>query len=154
MRLINKFVEKQVFHEFLEDFSSLGSPLVHIIITLVTLFLDFTLFKKLAISLVVANVTLIVLRSIYFSKRPKGKNYKTLIGKIDNNSRFSAHSASSFVLAIIIGLHTSQTLLGVLFCLSILIAISRISLKKHFVKDVVIGSVLGIILGILLSSLL
>jgi len=149
MKITTKKESKHFLHELLEDFSALGSFSFQAVLGVFLILTDIALFRKYFISMAGVYLVLAILRSLYFEKRPGVKtSFKTLLQKVDDNSRFSSHSATSFTLAIVIGINTSAIVLIFLLLLATLIAISRIILKKHYLPNILTGIVIGVVIGL------
>lgn len=149
MKLFDKRGTKEIWRELVTDFSAYGSVSFHFVVAVFLFFVFRALFYKFAIVMLATYTVLILLRSLFFMRRPKGKAmYHSLASKIDNNARFSSHAATSFALAITIGLNTSTTILTVLLIFAFLIDLSRITLKRHYPLNVVTGSAMGILVAL------
>lgn len=154
MKFISRAVEKEVITNAIRDFTSFGSLIFHLVVLAFVLFLDFSLFTKYVITIVFTGIVILILKSSVFAKRPvAGKSYKTYVGKIENNSRFSGHSASSFAFAFAIGLNTNTTILVFLLVFATLVGLSRIILGRHYTKNVINGSLVGIAIGLIVNLL-
>jgi len=154
MKIIDKSSEKEVESELITDFSAYGSLSFHVFVAIFLLILDLTLFEKYGLTMLATYLVLIVLRSFYFDKRPwKKKTYKTLVEKIDMNSKFSSHSASSFAFAITIGLSTTTPIFIFLLVFAFLVGLSRIKLRKHRPTNVLNGAIIGIIVSLIINLL-
>ncbi len=154
MKFINKTVEKEIWINLVRDFTSFGSVIFHIVALAFILVLDFSIFIKYAVTVSLTIILILLLKSIVFMNRPRKKNkYKTYIGKIEKNSLLSGHTASSFAFAISIGLNTSTAILIFLLAFATLVGISRVILKRHYVKNIVNGGLVGIIVGLIINLL-
>jgi len=150
MKLINKKVKKEVIVNSIRDFTSFGSSIFHIIALVFVLIIDSTLFFRYLVTIGITTIVILILKSSVFAKRPKkGKTYKTYLGKIDKNSRFSGHTASSFAFALAIGLNTNKTILIFLLCFALLVGLSRIALGRHYIKNIINGGLIGIAIGLI-----
>ena len=89
---------------------------------------------------------MIVIRSIYTKNRPDKQEYKNYLEKIDALSFPSWHTARIVYLALIFSYLFNNNLLTLLFTLvAILVAYSRVYLKRHDYWDVLGGIVLGVV---------
>lgn len=108
---------------------------------------------KLALAAAIPFVIVSVLRALLNSKRPYevydfSKMTEKTVGIKRGSSFPSRHVFSAFVIGALIfpmsvGLSVAAILLGVL------IALCRVLLGVHFIKDVVVGAAVGIISGVL-----
>ena len=138
-------------HEYIErilkDIGSLGSAAVFGIIIVLVFFID----RQLAIELFAGGITIFVLTSfiriIHFKLRPKPKNYKNWIEKIDAASFPSTHAArSAFLLSILFPLLSEiYRILGIILVFTI--CYSRIVRKRHDFIDVLGGVIIGVAVG-------
>ncbi|MBF0120636.1 MAG: phosphatase PAP2 family protein [Desulfobacterales bacterium] len=91
--------------------------------------------------------SVIILRNITKRKRPVSEiNYKNAILKWNNYSFPSLHSARMFMLTFLIAKNYHKLML-VILSIAIIISFSRIYIRKHYMSDVLIGSVIGIFSG-------
>lgn len=84
-------------------------------------------------------------------KRQRPTNYLNDDEQLINRPRFysfpSGHTAASFAVTGIVMLRCNIfTILFVLFC-SVMIALSRVYLRVHYLSDVIAGAILGLIFG-------
>ncbi|MEK6887243.1 MAG: phosphatase PAP2 family protein [Nanoarchaeota archaeon] len=86
--------------------------------------------------------------------RPDNKSVKprALYEAFQERASFpSGHSAIAAVFTTLLHLHYGMITLTYLFVfISLMVGVSRISLKRHYLSDVVAGYVLGIIIGYLI----
>ncbi len=86
----------------------------------------------------------IVIRMVYFRERPEHVPYTTLIEKIDASSFPSLHTARMVYLALFLATTWPEVLWQVLMAfIAIMVAYSRIYLRKHDWIDVAAGAGLG-----------
>ncbi|MEM3153958.1 MAG: phosphatase PAP2 family protein [Candidatus Woesearchaeota archaeon] len=108
--------------------------------------------KQLAFQLlagfILAYVVTIVIRFVYFKRRPDRQAYKNIIEKIDASSFPSLHAMRAAVLATILSITFHNNLLTALFAFcAICVATSRVMTKRHYISDVIVGLILGVIIG-------
>ncbi len=111
----------------------------------------------LLIGLVVGYALAIVLRLLFWRRRPDGEKYHDLISKIDAGSFPSLHSMRVAMLATVIMMRFQSTLSYVIFTAAALsVLILRVTEKRHYPLDVIMGAVLGVlvIIGIIIIALL
>ena len=147
------------------DITTFGGFVFYCLIMLLALiFQEFTLFFKLLFGIIFTTIVIVLIRTFYFKNRPNKQEYGNFIDKIDASSFPSWHTAKIVFLALIFNYFFShnnifnnndtQNYLTLLFFITaLLVAYSRIYLKKHDWKDVVGGIVLGM-LTFLLSNLM
>jgi len=103
---------------------------------------------QLLCGLILAYVVTVIIRFVYFKRRPDKQAYKNIIEKIDASSFPSLHAMRAAVLATILSLAFNNSLLTVLFALcAIGVAVSRVMTKRHYMSDVIVGLILGVIVG-------
>ncbi len=148
----NKYLESGF-----RDITTFGSFVFYCLIMLFTLiFQEFTLLFKLLFGIIFTTLVIVLIRTFYFKNRPNQQEYDNFIDKIDASSFPSWHTAKIVFLVLIFSNFFQNnypyfTLF--LFLAALLVAYSRIYLKKHDWKDVVGGTVLGM-LTFLLSNLI
>ncbi len=142
-----------VIRELVRDLTSFGNP-----------FLLLFLFSAMApgIKVLLAAIAVSILLELFcsmlklalFRDRPKPQPYKTLLEKIDASSFPSIHTArATFIsLAAIAALTTPFRF--VLLALPLLVAYTRIALKKHRLTDTLAGLVIGLLAFLLYAYLL
>ncbi len=135
--------------EALQDVKGLGGLPLFIVAILVAFVLgEFALSYQLAVGLVLAYALTAVIRALYFRQRPVRQKFQTWWQKIDASSFPSLHSMRASVLATLLALYFNNLLLSVLFiACAVVVASSRVLLKRHFVRDVVAGLLLGIVVA-------
>lgn len=97
-------------------------------------------------------LTIIILRYITKRKRPVTQ-YKPFFLAPWNRYSFPSHDAlRSFLIAVILGANYSGLLPFLLF-MAATIGFTRLYLSKHYLSDVLVGSLIGIVLGMELLKL-
>jgi len=142
---------KSILDIFFKQLTELGSLTILTSIVIFTFFFDKTLALKLFVG--VASVTIIafIIKAVFFHARPKKQSFKNIIERIDASSFPSIHSARITILTFWLIIYSNNLLLQILLAIAgILIAYSRIYLKKHYYADVIGGIILGIILNIII----
>ena len=101
------------------------------------------------VGLVLLYALTIAIRYFYFKHRPSRKDYTNIVEKINVSSFPSLHTGRAFFICIL--LLESDWVIGILFLfIAILVGLSRIYIRKHYLIDVVGGAVMGIVLAFLL----
>lgn len=85
-----------------------------------------------------------VLRLAFFTKRPKPVSYKNLFEKIESSSFPSMHAVRIVLLWSFIPMGWVSI---AFFLLTLLVSYSRIALKKHYWKDVIVGYLLALFMS-------
>lgn len=148
----NKYLET-----FFRDITTFGGFAFYCLIMLLTLiFQEFTLLFKLLFGIIFTTLVIVLIRTFYFKNRPNQQEYDNFIDKIDASSFPSWHTAKIVFLVLVFSNFFQNnypyfTLF--LFLAALLVAYSRIYLKKHDWKDVLGGIILGM-LTFLLSNLI
>src|SRR3989344_6019215 len=138
------------------DITTFGGFVFYCLFMLLTLmFQEFTLFFKLLFGIIFTTIIIVLIRTFYFKNRPNKQEYDNFIDKIDASSFPSWHTAKIVFLALIFNYffdhnnifnnNTKNYLTLLFFITTLLVAYSRIYLKKHDWKDVVGGIILGMI---------
>ena len=150
----SEFIKRQS-NDFYRDITSLGSLWIYC--TILLLFLlqkDYFMFKKLLAGLVLIQAIPIAIRTFYFKERPSRYPHKSYIERIDASSFPSLHSARIAFLSMVFIKHFNNIFLTILITiLAIVVAYSRIELKKHDLKDVLGGVVVGFVVYIVVNAL-
>lgn len=136
--------------ELLQDLKALGGLPFYLIITLVFLIMqDFYATFALFFGLIVSFIVTIGIRMFYFKERPKKVKYNNWIQKIDASSFPSLHTMRAVILGIILMTLISTPLFSMLGVACILlVAYSRVKLKRHHLSDVIGGLFLGVVIGL------
>ena len=133
-------------HKFFRDISDLGDIYFYLIILIVLLTIkQYTLFIKIFSALVLIYIIAAIIRYFYFNARPTKDKYNNLLEKIDASSFPSLHAGRSVILALYAYFNLPLALSIFIFILTIIIAYTRIYLKRHYISDVIVGAILGII---------
>lgn len=104
----------------------------------------------LLIILPICYLFVMALRLIYFKERPVKEDYFNLFTRLNASAFPSLHTITFTLTATILSTITKTTATTIFFyILAILVAYSRIHIKKHYWSDVLIGLVLGITASII-----
>ena len=134
------------FSEWSRDITSLASPLLLLLIPFIILG-NSTVFYSLLIALLVNEVIGSLIKIIFPKKRPNNQTYNNLIEKIDAGSFPSIHASRITLTYLTLFSNTDIITNKIIYILIILLVIiSRILLKKHFVIDVIGGLIIGAVI--------
>ena len=135
--------------EIWQDLKGIGGVPLYLVVTLLALTFDkVTLFVQLVIGLILAFAVTAIIRFVYFKERPIKQEYRTMIERIDASSFPSLHTGRAAVLGTLLILHVQNLWGGVIIGLAALgVAAARVSLKRHFVWDVIFGLLIGVVIG-------
>jgi membrane-associated phospholipid phosphatase len=127
------------------DITAFGSIFIYGLILLAMLALQqFELFYRLLLGFIITYVIILLIRAVYFRKRPNKRTYKNFIEKLDASSFPSIHAARVTFLAGYLSYHFNQLYLTIfLIFVALLTIYSRFSLKKHDWIDLIAGIVVG-----------
>jgi undecaprenyl-diphosphatase len=137
--------------ELLQDIKGLSGVPIFIAVVLISFFVgEKNLALQLVAGLALAYAITVILRIFFFSQRPDKQKFHNFVEKIDASGFPSLHSMRAAVLATILSLHFSNSLLTAFFAITaIAIAVTRVLQKRHFVRDVIAGLILGVVVGFL-----
>ena len=143
-----KMLKKYVNDAFIAV-TSLGTAYFYFLLVTFLLILGFTeIALHLAIGLWVCYIGVLIFRSFHFKERPLKEEYTNWFTKLNASSFPSLHTITFIFTATILSTIISKPLVVIfLYLLALLIAYSRIYLKKHHVIDVIAGIIIGIIVS-------
>jgi undecaprenyl-diphosphatase len=142
---------KSVLDIFFKQITELGSLTIITAILIFIFFFDKTLALKIFIGIVVVTIISFIIKALFFKERPTKQKFSTVVERIDASSFPSVHSARITVLVFWLFMYVNDIVLKTLLVIAgLLVAYSRIYLKKHYYSDVIGGIALGIIINIIL----
>jgi len=143
---MNNTLKKEV-KTWMRDLTSLGGAGFFILLIIFSLILrQIELAIKLSFGFLFSFIIVALIRTCYFKDRPKKKDYTNFIERIDASSFPSLHTGRAVFLAgIFMGFFKQNYFSTFLVIIAILIAYSRIHLKKHDWWDILGGVVLGLV---------
>ena len=141
--------------EGIENFSALGGLGLYGIMAVSSLILGrYALSLRLFVALAALYGITIIIRALYFKERPDKRPYKNIVEKIDASSFPSLHSERASALALLVGLSSGSILLTVFLIVSaVLVAFTRVFLKRHDKWDVTAGLIIGAAVAIALLAI-
>jgi len=147
MKLFKKYLEL-IVNKLFKKITPIGSLHFYLIISFLFLFLEYNKeFLILISGFFLLHLIAFPLRLIFFRERPIPKNYSNILEKINASSMPSLHSGRIvFLLLFLINFFNGKILFNLyLILITILVLYSRIYRKKHYVTDVIFGTLLGIL---------
>lgn len=142
-----------LFNGITRDFTAFGS-FVFLLILILILTTSFSEAIFLYFGLVLLELLCAAIKVIGFKHRPIQESYSNLIEKINASSFPSNHTARAAFVNSYFFIKYIGDLKGVIFLFIILIvALTRIWLKRHYVIDVITGFLVGISFYILYTIL-
>ena len=146
--------EIKFFYSVLMRYASFfGSFIFWVFTVILLLILNQSNFAiRFAIASIIAMVIEYIIKGFYKIKRPdfsKVKAYSLFQRFQESRSFPSGHSANIALLTTMIHFEYSMIYLTVLFIvITLLVGLSRMTLKRHYLKDVIGGYALGILIGL------
>lgn len=143
--------EKLMWH-----ISSLGTALFVLVLAAAVLLMgEYTLSAQLFSALAISFLVVMPIKFFFHRERPDKRKHKNWIEKLDAASFPSVHSNRAALLFIIISVFFGKIYLTVFLAIvSVLIAYSRVYLKRHYLSDVLAGYFLGLLEGVLIIFLI
>ncbi len=137
----------------MRDITALGTVPYHaIFLVFLLLFSQYELFYTVLLGEILIYVISVFLKLAFFKSRPQKMDHENVLEKIEASSFPSVHTARIFFVSILLMLRINNLVVtAFLLLLSLLVAYSRIYLKKHYFVDVLVGAVLGSILGYVIA---
>lgn len=139
---------KKYFKEGLTAITALGTAYFYTILA-ITLFLSGfrTIAYHLAIGLIILYILVLILRIFYFKERPVKEDYFNLFTRLNAASFPSLHTTTSIYAATVLSTIANTGTIILFYSIALLIAYSRVYIKKHYWSDILAGLVLGIVAG-------
>jgi undecaprenyl-diphosphatase len=129
------------------DLTSFGGFVFFALLLILVLALkEFALFTKLLFGFIFTLAIVVLIRTFYFKNRPKKQNHHNFIERIDASSFPSLHAARMvFICITFIYIFQSTLVTAFLILFALVVSYSRMYLKKHDWKDIVVGILLGVL---------
>lgn len=136
-------------NEALRDTTALGGLALYSFVAALFLVLErIEVFSALVVGIVLCYAIIVLVRLVFFRKRPDKQKFKGWLTKIDAGSFPSMHSTRATVLAFVLWQVFTEPFIRILLVLGVLSVIStRVLLGRHYVSDVIAGVVLGLVIG-------
>ena len=143
------FAAKTLKKNIISDVSALGGLPIYSLLILYFLIQDISIATKLIYSLIIILLIVYSIKLIYFKKRPDiSKNtFSSLLEKLESSSFPSLHAGRTAILFLAFFYQSSLTMMLLGLSIFVLIIISRVLLKRHYISDVIVGSLLGLAIG-------
>lgn len=143
---------KYKFNDWIRDFTSLGNPLILLMVPFAVLGPS-SIFYKLLIALCVNEFICSLIKYLFHRPRPDGQTYNGILEKIDAGSFPSIHASRISLVYLTLLFFTNHLSLKIVFALVILVVTySRVSLKRHYWTDILGGVVIGSIIFFLFNQ--
>jgi len=141
---------KNIIDIFFQQITELGSLTIICVMIIFMFFLETSLALKLLVGIAAATIISMIIKMLFFRARPRKQSINTLIDRIDASSFPSVHSARITILVFLLTTYFASLWLTIfLVIIGLIVAYSRIYMKRHYYSDVIGGIILGILIGIL-----
>jgi membrane-associated phospholipid phosphatase len=155
MSLIIKSNFRNLIEIFFKQITELGSLTIIGTLILFMYFFNTILAIKIFIGVAIVTTISIIVKMLFFCERPKKQPVDTWVHRLDASSFPSIHSARITVLIFWLVIYSSSIVLTfLLFSIGIIVAYSRMYLKKHYFRDVVGGIMLAMVVNLLIWYLM
>jgi membrane-associated phospholipid phosphatase len=133
---------------FFRDVTSLGGAFFYgILVLFLILFKEYSFGLKLVYGFLITLIITVIIRKVYYRDRPNKETYSNLFERIDASSFPSLHASRVTFLVLALGwfFNFAWTFTTLFVILGLLIAYSRIFLRKHDWWDLLGGAILGVL---------
>ncbi|MBI1934817.1 phosphatase PAP2 family protein [Candidatus Woesearchaeota archaeon] len=153
--MVYKFIKMQA-RDILADITAFGSISFYVLLLAVSLSLgEYELFTKMCLGLGLIFISVIIIKTFYFKERPLKKVHSNYFEKLDAASFPSVHASKASFLGILLSKYFGNHIFtALMIVLVLIIAYTRIYLKKHDFADVFAGVILGALSYFVVSLLL
>lgn len=130
----------------LRDISAFGSLICYILLLAIALILGkYELFYKIILGLILIYIATIIIKTFYLKNRPKKISYSNYLERLDASSFPSLHASRTAFLGLALSKYfNNYNFTVIIIILALLIAYTRVYLKKHDFMDVSAGIILGV----------
>ena len=142
-----EFVERQR-NEILRDCSAAGSFSLILIASLALFLVDRRLAWAMVVSVIAVELVGGAIKLVAYRVRPDRQRYAGFLEKVDSGSFPSIHTAraaTALTLIYLYGRRPEALLIGA--PILVLVGVSRILLKRHYLVDVLAGGLFGLAAG-------
>ena len=138
---------KKYLKEAFTAITSLGSAYFYGILTIFLILINKNQTAlHLVIGLAVCYSFVFILRIFYFKERPDKEDYFNFFTRINASSFPSLHTISSVYTATVLASSINKAEVTIfLYLVALLIAYSRMYIKKHYFIDILVGLIIGAI---------
>ncbi len=148
-------MSKKYLTEAFSAVTALGTSYFYLILIITLILLGF---KKIALHLAVGLVVLysfvFFIRIFYFKERPNKEKYSNMLVRVISASSFpSLHTINSIFTASVLSQIVNKNMSIFFYTVALLIAYSRIHIKKHHLSDVIVGIIIGITASLIYLSI-
>ena len=142
---------KSIIYAAFKQLTELGSLTIVSVIIIFSYFYDQTLAYDMLIGVVAVTIISLLIKALTYKERPTKQKFSNLIERIDASSFPSVHSARIAIVAFWLSVYSDALILKIfIISIAVLVAYSRIYLKKHYYVDVIAGIVLAGIIDVLI----
>ena len=137
-----------LLNELWDDIKALGGLPLFGMVSLLALALGHVLlFAQLVVGVGFVYAIVAVIRSLWFVQRPKPRASGTWLERMDASSFPSIHTTRATLLGGLLMLFLRNNNASILLALGVLaVAVIKVKIKHHYVRDVIGGLVLGSLL--------
>jgi membrane-associated phospholipid phosphatase len=137
----------KIVNILLQQVTELGGMAFYAIIMVLFIFIDPTRSLHLLISLVAIMIVSVSIKYLYFTHRPKKQSTSTLVERLDASSFPSIHSMRALALGYWLSHYFNNIFItAYITIVAVLVMVSRILLKKHYLRDVIWGAIFAAII--------
>ncbi len=142
---------KKYLREALIAVTALGTAYFYgLLIIFLFLLKKYDVAIHLIIGLLLCYIFVFIIRLFYFKERPVKEDYFNFFTRINASSFPSLHTLSSIYAATVLAVNFKTIEISIFFyAVALLIAYSRIYVKKHYLTDVLVGLALGLIASLI-----
>ncbi len=134
---------KNIASELIRDLTAFGNPAILLIISILILGVNRNILF-IILGLLLTEFISGAIKFFYHKERPNKEEHSNILERLNARSFPSLHSArSAFVFVTFFALSDNIYLKILFLMMPIIIGITRILLKKHYLIDVIAGYILG-----------
>jgi len=142
-------IAKAFLKEPFRDVSAFGGlPIAVVLVLIAFARTDWLGVTQLVVGLALSYSVIIILRLLFFKRRPDKQQYRNKLQKIDAGSFPSLHALRASLLALILTSWLQHPGMNIIIWIAAFSVLpSRVYRKRHYWADVIVGFVLGILIG-------
>ena len=135
---------KKYTNEAFTAVTALGTAYFYVIVIILLILLDFKRTAlHLAVGLLILYAMVFTLRIFYFRERPNKERYYSFVTRLSASSFPSLHTINSIFTASVLSQIVNRNLSIFFYIIALLVAYSRVHIKKHHWSDVIAGIIIG-----------